>query len=83
MSRNLIHELNHSMPVFFNVKDNAGKLGFGNLLQNIIVNQNAILAKLDGIGAAANIAAVNAAAGTTNVATLAIPDLVAQGLTAA
>jgi hypothetical protein len=75
MARDLIHELDHMEPAAFHVK-------LGVMLQKIITNQNTILAKLDGIGAAANIAAVNAAAGTTNVATLAQPDLIALGLTA-
>ena len=83
MSRDLVHELNHAMPAFAHVSGSGGKVGFGNLLQQIITNQNAILAKLDAIGGAADVAAINAAAGTTSVATLAIPDLVTQGKTSA
>jgi hypothetical protein len=75
MARDLIHELDHMEPAAFHVK-------LGVLLQQLITNQNSILAKLDGIGAAANIAAINAAAGTTNVTTLAVVDLIVRGLTA-
>jgi len=83
MSRDLVDELNRAMPAFAHVKGSGGKVGFGNLMQQIITNQNAILAKLDTIGGAADVAAINAAAGTTNVATSAIPDLVTQGKTSA
>lgn len=83
MSRNLVDELNRAMPVFAHVKGGGNAVGFGNLMQSLITNQNAILAKLDVIGGAADVAAINAAAGTTNAATMAIPDLVVQGKTAA
>lgn len=75
MARDLVRELDRSMPA-------AKHAGLGTLLQRLITNQNAILAKLDGIGAAANIAAVNTAAGTTNVATFGTTDLVTLGLSA-
>lgn len=44
----------------------------GDMLENIIKNQNAILAKLDAIGAAATVGAINTAAGTTNVSSMAL-----------
>lgn len=75
MSRDLVHEIDHMAPA----ADHA-KLGV--TVQGLSAAVNAILAKLDGIGVAANIAAVNAAAGTTNVATLAVTDLVTRGKTA-
>jgi hypothetical protein len=69
MARDLIHELDHSLPAAFHVK-------LGALLQQIITNQNAILAKLDAGGATV------AALGTNNVATLSITDLVTLGQSA-
>lgn len=51
----------------------ASNAGLGDMLENIIKNQNAILAKLDAIGAAsASVAAINTAAGTNNVSTMAL-----------
>lgn len=48
----------------------AANAALGDMLESIISNQNAILAKLDAIGAAgASSAAIATAAGTTNVAT--------------
>lgn len=75
MARDLIHELDHSMPA-------AAHAQLGTILQALIFGHNAILAKLDGIGAAADVAGVNAAAGTTNVATYKITDLITAGKTA-
>lgn len=75
MARDLIHELDHMEPAANHVK-------LGVLLQRLITNQNTILAKMDAIGAAASIGAINTAAGTTNVSTLAQPDLITMGLTA-
>lgn len=62
---NLKNDLNKSTPAAYNAK-------LGDMLESIISNQNAILAKLDAIGAGADVAAINAAAGTTNVATRAL-----------
>ena len=78
MARDLIHELDHSMPA-------AAHAQLGTILQALIVGHNAILAKLDVIGNAATttVAAINAAAGTTNVATYGITDLVTAGKAAA
>lgn len=62
-SGNLKADLNRMSPTASNVK-------LGDMLESIISNQNAILAKLDAIGAAsASVAAINTAAGTTNAAT--------------
>lgn len=78
MSRDLIHELDQSMPA-------AKHAQLGTTLQALILGHNAMLAKLDAIGNVANntVALVNAAAGTTNVATYGITDLVTAGKTAA
>lgn len=63
---NLKNDLNRMNPV-------AGNAKLGDMLETIIANQNAIAAKLDAIGAAgASSAAIATAAGTTNVATLAM-----------
>lgn len=64
---NLKEDLNRGLgPAAANIK-------LGDLLESVISNQNAILAKLDAIGAAsANVAAINTAAGTTNVATMSL-----------
>jgi hypothetical protein len=62
---NLKNDLNRMNPA-------AGNIKLGDLLENIISNQNAILAKLDAIGAAATVGAINTAAGTTNVSTMAL-----------
>lgn len=59
---NLKNDLDRMNPAAANIK-------LGTMLETIITNQNAILAKLDAIGAAADVAAINTAAGTTNVAT--------------
>jgi len=60
---NLKNDLNRTTPAASNAK-------LGDMLESIITNQNAILAKLDAIGAAGvSSAAIAAAAGTTNVAT--------------
>jgi len=60
---NLKNDLDRMNPPAFNAK-------LGTMLETIINNQNAILAKLDAIGAAgASSSAIAAAAGTTNVAT--------------
>ena len=61
---NLKNDLNRGLgPAAANAK-------LGDMLESIISNQNAILAKLDAIGAAgASSAAIATAAGTTNVAT--------------
>ena len=60
---NLKNDLNRMNPAAANIK-------LGTMLETIITNQNAILAKLDAIGAAgASSAAIATAAGTTNVAT--------------
>ena len=77
MARDLIHELDASMPASTHAK-------LGTTLQALIVGHNAILAKLDALGNVANnsVALLNAAAGTTNVATYKIPDLVTAGATA-
>ena len=77
MSRDLVHELDHAMPA-------AAHAALGTTLQALILGHNAILAKLDVIGNAATttVAAINAAAGTTNVATYAVTDLVTAGKTA-
>lgn len=51
----------------------AANAALGDMLESIISNQNAILAKLDAIGAAgASSAAIATAAGTTNVTTRAM-----------
>lgn len=51
----------------------AANAKLGDMLESIISNQNAILAKLDAIGAAsASVAAINTAAGTTNVSSMAL-----------
>jgi hypothetical protein len=77
MSRDLIHELDHSMPA-------ATHAALGTKFQALIVGLNAVLAKLDALGNVANnsVALLNAAAGTTNVATYQITDLVTAGATA-
>lgn len=77
MSRDLVKELDHSMPA-------AAHALLGTNLQALIVGQNAILAKLDAIGnnATNTVGLINAAAGTTNVATYGITDLVTLGKTA-
>lgn len=63
---NLKNDLDKMNPPAANAK-------LGSMLESIINNQNAILAKLDAIGAAtASASAINTAAGTTNVATLAL-----------
>lgn len=62
---NLKNDLNRMNTVASNSK-------LGDMLESIISNQNAILAKLDAIGAAADVAAINTAAGTTNVSTMAL-----------
>lgn len=62
---NLKNDLNRMNTVASNSK-------LGNMLESIISNQNSILAKLDAIGAAADVAAINTAAGTTNVSTMAL-----------
>lgn len=72
MSRDLIHELDHSMPAAAHAK-------LGSNLQTIIVNFNAVLAKLDTAGATTVTTTLAAALGTNNVATLAIQDLKALG----
>lgn len=60
---NLKNDLNRMNPPATNAK-------LGDMLESIITNQNAILAKLDAIGAAgASSAAIATAAGITNVAT--------------
>jgi len=64
-SGNLKRDLNKMNPAAYNAK-------LGDMLESIISNQNAILAKLDVIGAAADVAAINAAAGITNVSTMAL-----------
>ena len=65
-SGNLKTDLNRMSPAAYNIK-------LGDMLEQIISNQNAILAKLDAIGgASASAAAIATAAGTTNVATLAM-----------
>ena len=62
-SGNLKNDLNKMNPA-------AGNAKLGDMLETIITNQNAILAKLDAIGgASASAAAIATAAGTTNVAT--------------
>lgn len=78
MSRDLVKELDHSMPA-------AAHALLGTNLQALIVGHNAMLAKLDALGNVANnsVALLNAAAGTTNVATYGITDLVTLGKTAA
>ena len=48
----------------------AKNANLGDMLESIISNQNAILAKLDAIGVASTVGAINTAAGTTNVATM-------------
>lgn len=77
MSRDLVKELDHSMPA-------ATHALLGTNLQALIVGHNAILAKLDALGNVANnsVALLNAAAGTNNVATYKITDLVTAGATA-
>ena len=63
---NLKNDLNRMNPA-------AGNAKLGDMLESIISNQNAILAKLDAIGAAsASVAAINTAAGTNNVSTMAL-----------
>ena len=63
---NLKNDLNRMTPA-------AANAMLGDMLENIIKNQNAILAKLDAIGAAsASVAAINTAAGTNNVSTMAL-----------
>lgn len=61
---NLKNDLNRGLgPAAYNAK-------LGDMLESIISNQNAIMAKLDAIGGAgASSAAIATAAGTTNVAT--------------
>ena len=64
--RNIKDELNRMAPATSHAK-------LGNMLESIISNQNAILAKLDAIGGAgASSAAIAAAAGTGNVAAMAL-----------
>lgn len=66
---NLKDELNRMNPA-------SGHAKLGNLLDEIITKHNAVLAKLDAIGAAgASSSAIATAAGTTNVATLSITAL--------
>ena len=63
---NLKTDLNRMNPA-------ASNIALGDLLESIIANQNAILAKLDAIGAAgASSAAIAAAAGITNVSTMSL-----------
>ena len=61
---NLKNDLNRTTPAAANAK-------LGDMLEAIITTNNAILAKLDAIGAAGvSSAAIATAAGTTNVATM-------------
>lgn len=63
---NLKNDLNRMNPA-------AANILLGDMLETMIKNQNAILAKLDAIGGAgASSAAIATAAGTTNVATMAM-----------
>jgi hypothetical protein len=66
--RNLIRELNHSMPAAIHAQ-------LGTTLQNLITGYNTILAKLDAAGAATVTTTLAAALGTNNVATLTVTDL--------
>lgn len=70
MARDLIHELDHSMPA-------AAHAQLGTTLQNLIANFNAVLAKMDAAGAA-----TVAALGTNNVVSLSVTDLKTLGATA-
>lgn len=70
MARDLIHELDHSMPA-------AAHAQLGTTLQNLIANFNAVLAKMDAAGAA-----TVAALGTNNVVSLSVMDLKTLGATA-
>lgn len=74
MARDLIHELDHSMPA-------AQHAFLGATLQALIVGHNAVLAKLDVAGAATVATALAAALGTNNVASLSVTDLKTLGLT--
>lgn len=66
---NLKDELNRMNPA-------SGHAKLGDLLDEIITKHNAVLSKLDAIGAAgASSSAIATAAGTTNVATLSITAL--------
>ena len=76
MSRDLVHELDHSMPA-------AAHAQLGTTLQALITGHNAVLAKLDTAGAATVTTTLAAALGTNNVASLAVADLVTLGKTAA
>jgi hypothetical protein len=76
MARDLIHELDQSMPASKHVQ-------LGTMLQSLIVGHNAVLAKLDTAGAATVATTLAAALGTNNVASLSVTDLVTLGKTAA
>lgn len=76
MARDLIHELDHSMPAAFHAF-------LGATLQALILGHNAVLAKLDAAGAATVTTTLAAALGTNNVASLSVTDLVTLGKTAA
>lgn len=66
LGRNVKDELNRMAPATSHAK-------LGDMLEKIISNQNAILAKLDAIGGAgASSAAIAAAAGTNNAVTMAL-----------
>lgn len=65
---NLIDELNRCMPAASHAK-------LGTLLEEIITKHNAVLAKLDAIGAATTAEGIATAAGTDNVSGLTITSL--------
>jgi hypothetical protein len=75
MARDLIHEIDHSMPA-------AQHASLGTLLQKMILNFNSVLTKLDGAGAATTATGLAAQLGTNNVSSLKITDLKTAGLTA-
>jgi hypothetical protein len=74
MSRDLVRELDHSMPAAFHAK-------LGATLQTVITNFNKVLTKLDTAGAATVTTTLAAALGTNNVTSLTVTDLVTLGKT--
>jgi hypothetical protein len=75
MARDLVNELDRSMPAAAHAK-------LGTTLQAVISNFNAVLTKLDSAGAATTATGLAAQLGTNNVATLKVTDLATLGATA-
>jgi hypothetical protein len=74
MGRDLIHELDHSMPA-------AKHAQLGTTFQAVITNFNKVLTKLDAAGASTVTTTLAAALGTNNVVSLTVTDLITLGNT--